>query len=57
LVRINTFMTFKEYILSILKKKKKDALPQSDKSHLVNSKDVQSTQQLPASSPIQPSLS
>jgi hypothetical protein len=50
-------MTFKEYILSILKKKKKDTLPQSDKSHLVNSKDVQSTQQLPASSPVQPSLS
>jgi len=50
-------MTFKEYMLKILKKKKKNVLPQSDKSHLVTSKDIQSTQQLPAASPIQPSLS
>lgn len=41
----------------ILTKKKKSSLPQSDKSHLVTSKDIQSTQQLPAGSPVQPSLS
>jgi len=42
-------MTFKEYI-SKLKKKKKSTLPQTDKTHLVTSKEMQPTQQLPAAS-------
>jgi hypothetical protein len=51
-------MTFKEYMYKILnKKKKKDPLPQTDKSRLVTSKDIIPTQTLPAASPEQPSLS
>jgi len=44
-------MTFKEYIAKALKKKKKKSpLPQSDKSVLMTSQDIQPTQQLPAAS-------
>jgi len=50
-------MTFKEYIKSLKKKKKKSPLPQTDKSMLMTSKDMQPTQQLPAASGNQPSLS
>jgi hypothetical protein len=51
-------MTFKEYLLSVLKKKKKYKLPQSDKSFLTTSADMMPTQQLPAASNgNQPSLS
>jgi len=42
-------MTFKEYMVkSIKKKKKKSPLPQSDRSVLTTSADIQPTQQLPA---------
>ena len=42
-------MTFKEYMLkSLKKKKKKSPLPQSDRSILTTSADMQPTQQLPA---------
>lgn len=52
-------MTFKQYMLNILKKKKKKSpLPQSDKSNLITSADIQPTRQLPApTGGNQPSLS
>ena len=52
-------MNFKEYMAKALKKKKKKSpLPQTDKTMLMTSKDMQPTQQLPAStSGNQPSLS
>jgi len=50
-------MTFKEFIAKIKKKRKKSPLPQTDKSMLMTSKDMQPTQQLPAASGNQPSLS
>lgn len=52
-------MTFKEFMLRQLrKKKKKSPLPQSDKTILTTSKDMQPTQQLPAATGgNQPSLS
>jgi len=44
-------MTFKEYMVkSIKKKKKKSPLPQTDKTPLVNSQSMPPTQQLPAAS-------
>jgi len=51
-------MTFKEFIAKVKKKRKKSPLPQTDKSMLITSKDMQPTQQLPAAtSGNQPSLS
>lgn len=42
-------MTFKEYMAKALKKKKKKSpLPQTDKTTLMTSQDMQPTQQLPA---------
>ena len=43
-------MNFKEYMAKALKKKKKLPLPQTDKTMLMTSKDMQPTQQLPAAS-------
>lgn len=43
-------MTFKEYLKSLKKKKKKLPLPQTDKTPLLTSKDMLPTQQLPAAS-------
>ena len=50
-------MTFKEFIAKVKKKRKKSPLPQTDKSTLMTSRDMQPTQQLPAASGNQPSLS
>jgi len=51
-------MTFKEYIKLQKKKKKKNTLPQTDKSHLLSSDTMIPTQQLPAAtSGNQPHLS
>jgi len=51
-------MTFKEYMAKLRKKKKKSPLPQTDKSILMTSRDMQYTQQLPtASGGDQPRLS
>jgi len=51
-------MTFKEYYNKLKKKKKKNTLPQTDKSHLVSSDTMIPTQQLPAAtSGNQPHLS
>lgn len=42
-------MTFREFMLKALKKrKKKSSLPQTDKTPLLTSKDMQPTHQLPA---------
>jgi hypothetical protein len=59
LARLNIVVTFKDYMrLRMRKKKKKSALPQSDKSSLVTSADMMPTQQLPAATcGCQPSLS
>jgi len=51
-------MTFKEYYKKYKKAKKKNTLPQTDKSHLLSSDTMIPTQQLPAAtSGNQPHLS